>query len=631
MAFALLLRLACACVFYVTVCDAKLCRGAHDLKAEYDYVVVGGGTSGLVVANRLTENPHGKSSSKVLNVLVIELGDVDDGSPGTLVPGIQTPQKYWHTYTSVPQKGLNNRTSQLYTGEVVGGGTVINGMFFNRGSALDYDAWEELGNPGWGWEDLLPYFKKSETYSPATPQIQAQYPASPDLRPHGTRGPVGSSYPPFSFDQIRNWFSGWASLGVLVNPQPNAGMAVGAIHSSLSLAQPNVSRSSAADAYFRGEASQRENFDSLTAHRVVQILFEGKTASGVEYAPRNGSQTSHVKVSREVIVAAGAARSPQLLQLSGIGPRELLTGLDIPLVKELPGVGYNFQDQPSYYIALNLTKLSGPIPAWVDPTSDVYHEKYAEQQLALYYADREGAYTMPYQAGSDVAFLPLKNVTSDYAKVIDHAKTIDIDDISPSGTDPSIIRGHKAQVNILLRHYASRDTAVHESTFNGSPLMIIVALKPLSRGSILINSTDPKTDPQVDFGTFTHPTDVDVLVASLKKIRELLNSPAMQELGAIELSPGHSVQSDAEIAAALINSTLSSWQHPVGTLAMMPEDLGGVLDPELRVYGIEGLRVVDASMMPIIPASHTSSTVYAVAEKAADLIKASQSESGQYR
>ncbi|KAK4505318.1 hypothetical protein PRZ48_003281 [Zasmidium cellare] len=612
-------RLVGAYLICAAVCDAKLCRGPHDLKSGYDYVVVGGGASGLVVANRLTEDPE-------INVLIIELGDLDDGSPGTLVPGLQTPQKYWHTYTSVPQKGLNNRTSQLYTGEVVGGGTVVNGMFFNRGSALDYDAWDELGNPGWGWKDLLPYFKKSETYSPATPEIQAQYPASPDLQPHGTQGPVGSSYAPFSFDQIENWFNGWASLGVLVNPQSNAGLAVGAIHSSLSLAQPNVSRSSASDAYFKGDPSRRANFHLLTGHRAVKVMFEDMTAVGVEYAARNTSQTSHVKASREVIVAAGTARSPQLLQLSGIGPRQLLTGLGIPLLKELPGVGFNFQDQPSYYIPVNLTKWSGPIPDWVDPTADAYHEEYAKQQLAAYYSERQGAYTIPYQAGSDVAFLPFKNLTKQYSKYIKQAKTVDISGLSPPGTDPSLISGHKAQVDILLKHYASEDTASLESTFNGSPLVIIVALKPLSRGSILINSTDPAADPQVDFGTFTHPTDLDVLVASLKKIRDLLISPAMQELGAVEISPGPSVQSDADIVVALKNGTLSSWQHPVGTLAMMPEELGGVLDPQLRVHGIDGLRVVDASMMPLIPASHTSSTVYAVAEKAADLITASQSK-----
>lgn len=217
-----------------------------------------------------------------------------------------------------------------------------------------------------------------------------------------------------------------------------------------------------------------------------------------------------------------------------------------------------------------------------------------------------------------MTFLPFRNITNDYEKYIRHAKSISIQDLSPPETDQSILEGHQAQIDILLDRFASGDTAMQESTFNGDPLVIIVNLKPLSRGSILINSTDPAADPQVDFGTFTHPTDLDAMVAILKRNRELLKSIPMQELGTVELSPGPSVQSDDAIAAALRNNTLSSWQHPVGTLAMMPEKYGGVLDTELRVHGMEGLRVVDASMMPIIPSSHTSSTVYAVAEKVSE-------------
>lgn len=329
----------------------------------------------------------------------------------------------------------------------------------------------------------------------------------------------------------------------------------------------------------------------------------------------NDRYTKEVRAKREIIVAAGTARSPQLLQLSGVGPRKLLSKHGIHIVKDLAGVGYNFQDQPSYYIALNFTNWTGPIPDWIDPTSDSYHADYAKNQLALYYAKRQGAYTVTYQAGCDVAFIPFQNITNDYERYIQQAKAVNIEHISPFETDARILQGHRAQVDILLKHYASKDTAIQESTFNGSPTVIFVNLKPLSRGSILINSSEPSQDPMIDFGTFTHPTDLDVLVASLKKNRELLNSPAMQELGVVELSPGASVQSDEAIAAALRNGTLSSWQHPVGTLAMMPERFGGVLDSELKVYGVEGLRVVDASMMPVIPASHTSSTVYAVAEK----------------
>lgn len=351
-----------------------------------------------------------------------------------------------------------------------------------------------------------------------------------------------------------------------------------------------------------------------------------------------------VRASREVILAAGAVWSPQILQLSGVGSRKLLSGLGIRMVEDLPGVGYNFHDQPNYYIVLNYTKFNGPNPDWLDSDID-QHKVFAKEQLDLYYKKRQGAYTFTFEAGSDVAYLPLPNITDDYRAIIDQASKTSISAISQAGTDPSIIHGHEAQRDIILKHFSSTRTAIQESTFNGAPTIIIVNLKPLSRGSILINSTNPAAVPVIDFATFAHPTDLQVLIASLRKNREVIKSGPMQELGAVELAPGTDIESDAAIGEALKNGTLSSWQHPVGTLPMMPRELGGVVDSELRVYGVERLRVVDASMMPIIPSSHTSSTVYAVAEKvremnmrrygvwcknadnpwqAADLIKASQ-------
>ena len=328
-----------------------------------------------------------------------------------------------------------------------------------------------------------------------------------------------------------------------------------------------------------------------------------------------------MKASLEVIIAAGAQRSPQILQLSGIGPKALLSRYNISVIEDLPGVGYNFQDQPSYYIYLQYSNYSLPAPDWLD-TSISNHTQWAQEQLDLYYKSREGAYTMTFRGGSTVAFLPLKNVTGTYDQVIELAKAVNLSNTLPAGAESTVLEGHRAQQRILLEHYDSANTATLEIAFGGSPLIIYAFLKPLSRGSILINSTNPNDDPVIDFGTFTHPADIEVMLASFRKTRELLASEPMQELGPLEIVPVG--ESDEDIKKALRSSTFSSWQHPVGTLAMMPRELGGVVDSELRVYGVERLRVVDASIMPIIPASHTSSTVYAVAEKAADLIKAAR-------
>lgn len=222
---------------------------------------------------------------------------------------------------------------------------------------------------------------------------------------------------------------------------------------------------------------------------------------------------------------------------------------------------------------------------------------------------------MVYNSGTTVAFLPLRNLTNQYQQIIDSAKKVDLSKVLPAGADFTLLQGYKAQQSVILDDYASPDSAVHESGATGQETIPLVLLKPLSRGSILINSTDPLADPVFDYGTFQHPTDVQVAIAGFKKFRQFIAADPWKAVGLAEVLPGPSVQGDPEIEAVLRNITHSTWSHPVGTLGMQPRAHGGVVDPQLRVYGIKGLSVVDASIFPIIPATHTSSTVYAVAEK----------------
>ncbi|KAM0716125.1 hypothetical protein Q7P37_008639 [Cladosporium fusiforme] len=589
-----------------------------DLRLSYDYVIIGGGTSGLVVANRLTENSS-------INVLVIEYGYVDGQENGTSVPGLAVPEKYVRPFTSVPQPGLDNRTSPLYTGAVVGGGTVVNGMFFNRGSAVDYDAWEELGNPGWGWNDLLPYFKKSETFTPPSAEIQEELPGiiSTDLSPHGTNGPVGSSFSNFQYPVIRRFFEGWNSIGLATQPQPNGGDANGAFYSPISMKAANQSRSSASEAYYRPIAETRVNFHLLTGHIVTKINFSGnKTATSIDFISRNATatnETTTARACREIILAAGAPLSPQVLQLSGIGSKKLLSNLGIKTIVDLPGVGQNFQDQPTLYPQYTYTDYPFPPPDWM-----VSSASWAAEQLDIYYKNRTGPMTIPYFGGSTVAFLPLQNVTKDYQEIITAASSIDLSALLPSDTDRTILKGYQAQSTILLNLYNSPHAAVEEVAWGGGNTVCIAMIRPFSRGSISINTTDPTKPPMYDFGTFSHSADLDVAVEALKRVREWIASEPMREIGAAETSPGLDVSSDQEIAAAIRQLTTSSWQHPTSSCSMLKRELGGVVDPELRVYGVNGLRIVDASIFPMAVAGHTSSTVYAVAEKAADIIKVAQ-------
>ncbi|CAK1367884.1 unnamed protein product [Cercospora beticola] len=464
---------------------------------------------------------------------------------------------------------------------------------------------------------------QSGSFTPATPEIAAQYQIPADISAHGIDGPVGTSYhPPCSFAIIDYLYRAWESIGVKRNPQPDNGLAVGVFHSSLSIRNDSMTRSSASAAYYKPIADHRPNLHLLTGQRVSKVIFDGKRASGVEYFARDGVRTiRQVRASREVLLAAGAQRTPQLALLSGIGSEKLLSDLGIPVVEDLPGVGYNFQDQPSYIMQLNFTSWSEPTPDWLF-SANASHRDFVQEQWKLYTEAKQGAYTLPATGGCDVAFLPLQNVTQQHEAIIEAAKKVDMAQCVPRGASESVLRGYKAQQDILLKYYGSPRTAVQESAHNGGSGLAFVHLKPRSRGSILINSTDPEDDPVIDFGTFMHPSDLDIMVAIYRKNMEFIRSGTMQEIGTTIPDVEADAGSDEQIVELLRNKTQSSWQHPVGTIAMMPREAGGVVDSELKVYGVEGLRVIDASIMPLIPAAHTSSTAYAVAEKAADLIKA---------
>jgi choline dehydrogenase-like flavoprotein len=223
--------------------------------------------------------------------------------------------------------------------------------------------------------------------------------------------------------------------------------------------------------------------------------------------------------------------------------------------------------------------------------------------------------TIPYFGGSSVAFLPLQNITSDYRDIVSSASAINLASLIPSNTDQTVLAGYQAQFDILLDLYESPHAAVEEVAWEGGNTVCMAMIRPLSRGSILINTTDPTKPPVLDFGTFSHRTDLEVATRALKKVRDWAASDPMQEVGAYESCPGANVSSDDAIAEAIRQGAVSSWQHPTSTCSMLKRELGGVVDSKLRVHGVKGLRIVDASIFPMAVAGHTSSTVYAVAEK----------------
>ncbi|KAH9905822.1 alcohol oxidase [Xylariomycetidae sp. FL2044] len=576
----------------------------------YDFVIIGGGTSGLSVADRLTENPD-------VSVLVLEYGPFDRKEPFITVPGLLnfSTSPYVFNLTSTPQRELLNASFRVPAGGVVGGGTTVNGMFFDRGAAVDYDAWEELGNPGWGWEGLLPYFQKSENFTRADQAFSDEFEILADNSVHGFHGPVQSSYPVFQWEAIKNFFSGWHTLGISTPSDPNGGVKRGVFWSPSSLDPRNETRSYARTAHY-DRVSYRDNYHILTEVSVSRILFNENGASGVEYIDRSTGETCVVQASREVILAAGAPHSPQILQLSGIGPASLLQDLGIDVLVDLPGVGQNLQDHPTLFSVFELRNQAHPN---IDDLSA--NTTYAAEQLSLYYAERRGPYTIVNQGGNTVAFLSLPDLTDSYRTLIAKASNISTTTVYPD-LDQTVLAGYESQKNLILHLYSSTNTSVQESGFNGAAVVPITVVKPLSRGSVKINSTSILSPPIFDWGALTYETDLDIMVLALQANSRLMASEPMQLLSPVELVPGSNATSEEELKAGLRGMIQPTYSHPCCTCAMLPRALGGVVGSDLLVHGTRRLSVVDASVMPLIPAAHTSATVYAVAEKAADIIKA---------
>jgi choline dehydrogenase len=243
------------------------------------------------------------------------------------------------------------------------------------------------------------------------------------------------------------------------------------------------------------------------------------------------------------------------------------------------------------------------------------NQTYATEQLDLYNSKRQGPYTITNEAGNTVAFLPLPNITSDYQSIIDMANSQSLTSIYPSSSDSTIQSGYSAQRSIILRLYSSMTSSVQETGWNGGSGLPITLVKPLSRGTILINSTDILDSPMIDWASLSDPTDLETLLAALKINRKMIASSPMQELKPVELAPGANLTSDDDLRTALRQQVQPTYSHPCCTSPMMKQEFGGVVDANLTVYGVEGLSIVDASIFPLIPATHLSATVYAVAEK----------------
>lgn len=524
---------------------------------DYDFIIIGGGSAGCVLAARLSEVPTNR-------VLLLEAGGRDLHPFYHLPAGFAKMTKGigswgWET---VPQRHMNGMVIRYTQAKVIGGGSSINAQIYTRGNALDYDEWRQMGCDGWSYEDVLPYFRKSEdndTY---------------ENRYHGKGGPLGVSQPRAPLPICEAYFAAAGQIGIPRNADMTGESQDGVGYYQLT--QRNVRRSSTSVA-FLGPARRRTNLTVRTGAQVKRILLEKGRATGVELAVRGGTEV--IRATAEVILSSGAIGSPRLLMLSGVGPADHLRSVGVAPLFDQPGVGSNLQDHVDLFVISECTGAH---------TYDRYAKPHWSAIAGLQYllARRGPVASSLFETGGFW-----------YA--------------DPSARSPDI------QFHLGLG--SGIEAGVARMPFGGVTLNSAY-LRPRSRGTVRLASADPTAAPLIDPNYWADPHDREMSIRGLKLAREILSQDALGQFIKAERLPGPDVRTDQDYFEYACRHAKTD-HHPVGTCRMGSDD-AAVLDPELRFRGIEGLRVVDASAMPTIISSNTNAPTIMIAEKAADMIRA---------
>ncbi|KAK3332867.1 hypothetical protein B0T19DRAFT_457854 [Cercophora scortea] len=588
----------------------------RDVRQSYDYVIIGGGTAGLTVADRLTED--GKTT-----VLVIEHGPLSDSSDISTIDGgfFGMGSSFFYNIDSVPQVHLNNRTTAVRIGDVVGGGSAVNAMMTIRGTVEDYDRWGSFfggKNPAWTFKGLLPYFKRAVNFVPPAAAVTDASRITYDTSYWGNSSRVYAGWPSWQYPGTTAQLDAFKSFPGVEFPKDSGSGETGVYWYPTFMDPVTVTRSYAKTGHYSG--INRSNYHLITESKVTKILLCGTTAIGVSFTAVNGSSNvTIVKADKEVILSAGGIHSPQLLQLSGIGPRKILAAANITTRVDLPGVGQNFQDHPMLYATWTYKNFSiHPSPE--DRYTNATFAAWADSAFAF---NRTGPLAIA--TGNAGAWLPFSVVSPRAAALSAALLSQNHTSVLPPDTHPSVAAGYAAQMASLATAMLSTKTSFYNMALTGGETNgLIVNLHPLSRGTVNIDPVDPHgKEPIVDYRALSNPLDVSLITDIYRFARRYhMENPLTAAWGAVEDMPGKNVTTDEQWREYIAEAISPSLFHPAGTCAMLPKELGGVVDEELRVYGVGRLRVVDASVFPTLPGANTCQTVYAVAEKAADMIRA---------